>query len=196
MGSHPEIEYTGEIFYRRIPHTDSELHSILRDAKRDALWTCVDVKYNQLSAPLARWMARDEVRVIQLVRRDTLAIYFSGALHTWRGEHPEQAAAGEVPPIRFDRSIYDEQVHEIGAYVERYAPLADLVLYYERLTGGSNVKAMPVEYSTAICDLLGVEHAPMSVDFDKDAPPCFLRHLAGVPLELAQQSARCYLEDL
>jgi len=189
LQSHPAIKYTGEIFCRREPNTADKMHARLSRVSGGGFpWICVDIKYNQITAPIAEWMAEPQVKVIQLIRRNMLAIYFSGQLHTWRGEHPKCAAKGEIPTFQFEPRVYAEQRREIAEHMRRCGRLADLTLSYEDLTGGNNVKRMPDQYSRVICDLLCIEYAPMITDFDKEGPSSFLDHLNGVPRDLIEKS--------
>ena len=156
------------------------------------LLICVDIKYNQITPPLAQYLARSEVKAIQLVRKSPLAHYFSGRLHTWRGENPDRAATGEVPVYRFVPYVYAEQKREVLAFLNRFSWLAGHLVTYEGLTAGEDIRLMPARHSKALCEFLDVEEREMTTDFEKEAPPDYLAHLRGVPPYLARQQ---YVRD-
>jgi len=195
ISSHPKMRYTGEIFCRDIPQTERRMIDQISQWANGAPVVCLDCKYNQISDPIERFLARHDVKVIHLVRRDRLAAYFSGALHTWRGQHPD---ADHVPTLRFILDQYREIEESVQRFLRRFGYLTDLKLYYEDLTYNRDTISLPSRASRMICDLAGVYQHPLTTTYGKEAPVRYLEHLEGVPDNIVDQAieANCYREVL
>ena len=178
VASHPDIKYTGEIFCRHVPSRMSDVRARILRVACGAKVICLDTKYNQISPPLEKFLARHEVKVIHLVRRDRLAAYFSGELHTWRGKHPD---ADEVPTFCFNLDRYRKIEKSVQRRMRRFGYLTDLRLYYEDLTNNQDTVALPVWASRMICDLVGVYNMQMTTSYGKEAPVDYRAHLEAVP---------------
>lgn len=185
LSSHPAFKYTGEIFYKKPARSsDAVQQAIARVAcggRPDVL--CLDFKYNQITRYTMEWMARPEVKVIHLVRRNLLRLYFSGELHTWRGQHPDSQ---DVPTFQFKPEQFDAIRNEIEKYKRRWGWLTDLKLYYEDLTHDRQVDRLPDWASRMICLLAQVPHQPLTTPWEKAAPTDFMSYLDGVPDDLRQ----------
>jgi hypothetical protein len=178
IGSHPDIEYTGELFCRDIPHTERQMIDQIGRVVGDTRVVCLDCKYNQISAPVEAFLARHEVKVIHLVRRDRLAAYFSGELHTWRGEHPD---SGHTPTFDFDLRKYNEIEQSVEWHQRRLGYLTDLKLYYEDLTGNRDTIGLPHWANRMICTLAHVDIRQLTTSHGKEAPVNYRDYLVNVP---------------
>jgi hypothetical protein len=189
IGSCPEIKYVGEIFYYPPVDIQDVVDGIDRVA-HGADVICVDTKYNQITPPLEEYLARPEVKVIHLIRRDRLAAYFSGALHTWRGEGHE---GEEIPIFDFDLSVFNEIEEEVTLHQRRLGYLTNLQLCYEDLTHrGRDTTILPDWASRGICNLAGVDVCSLTTPLGKEAPVHYLCYLAGVPLWLQNLIQEAY----
>lgn len=187
IGSHPQIKYTGEIFCRNVPQSEQQMRQGILRVACGADVICLDIKYNQISPPLEAFLQRYEIKVIHLVRRDRLAAYFSGALHTWCGQHPE---AGEVPTFCFILDQYREIEEEVQAHIRRLGYLTDLKLYYEDLTHNEDTNAVPMWASRMICDLAQVDVRQLFAGYGKEAPADYRKHLEAVPDTIMGESIK------
>jgi len=133
---------------------------------------------------VAALLARDEVKVIHLIRRNVLRLYFSGELHTWRGRNP---GGGEIPVFKFSETRFNATAQRIGGYKRQFGHMADLTVYYEDLTSSQPTYRLPDWAAATICDLAGVERLPLTTDFEKKAPVDFMRYLTGVPERLVRE---------
>jgi len=185
IASHPQIKYTGEIFCRNVPQNEAQMRAGILRVACGAEVICLDCKYNQISPPLEAFLNKPEVKVIHLVRRDRLAAYFSGALQTWRGQHPD---ADHVPTLCFILDQYRAIEEEVERHKHRLGYLTDLKLYYEDLTNNRDTTSMPPWASRMICDLIGVEHKPLTMPPGKEAPVRYLEYLQGVPDNIIDQA--------
>jgi hypothetical protein len=181
LGSHPAIKYTGEIFCRRVPNSWEQLHEwVDRVLGGGFEVVLLDTKYNQISKHVETLLQHNDVKVIELVRENKLRLYFSGVLHTWRGQHPNEP---KIPTFRFMLPQFQEIVAQIERYRERFGYLADVRVYYEALTLDRNTLVLPSNACWELCELLGVEPRPLTLpeSHSKEAPTDYLRHLSGVP---------------
>lgn len=185
IGSHPAMKYTGEIFNgKKRPASSKAMWAGIdrvRGGRPDVL--CLDTKYNQISRPVEELLAQDDVKVVHLVRRNLLRLYFSGELHDWRGEHPGDR---RVPTLRFSNARFNAIVQEIEEYKRRFEHLADLTLYYEDLTGDYPTHQLPDWASQKICELVQVNVMPLTIGTEKEAPRDLFRYLTGVPRRIAE----------
>lgn len=187
LSSHPAIKYTGEIFRGRAPRSPEQLVKWV-DRVRGGGFNVIllDTKYNQISKYVEQMLCSENVKVIEIVRRNKLRLYFSGELHHWRGLHPD---ADVMPTFRFKRAQFNEIHAEIYRHQGRVGYLADMVLYYEDLTSDRNTLALTEAVSWRLCDLLGVERRVLTLpaNHDKEAPTDYLSHLTGVPDQLVRR---------
>jgi len=188
IGSHPAIKYTGEIFWgEKTPLTTGQMWKTLDRVMCGRVEVvCLDTKYNQLSQPVRGLLAQDEVKVIHLIRRNALRLYFSGELHTWRGRNPGNA---EIPVLQFSEARFNSTAQEIERYKLALGYLADVTMYYEDLTSDRPTYQLPDWASEQLCELAGVAYMPMTTDTKKNAPVDFLQHLTGVPERLVREFA-------
>lgn len=178
IGSHPDIKYTGEIFCRNVPNSESEMMKRISRVACGAEVICLDCKYNQISPPLEALLFRYDVKIVHLVRRDRLAAYFSGELHTWHGQHPD---ADHVPTFCFDLDKYREIEESVERYQKRLGYLTDLKLYYEDLTNNQDTIALPYWANVMICTLARVDQRQLVTTYGKEAPVDYRKHLDCVP---------------
>jgi len=184
MATHPEIKYTGEIFRQSVPRHRGEVVARIERVRGGGFPViCLDTKYNQISAAVEAYLAQPEVKVIHLVRRNVLRLYFSGELHTWRAQHRQ---ASQLPVFAFDESRFVRLRDSIERHIQRIGHLADLELYYEDLTGDQDISELPEWAARQICLLCGVDYQPMAVQIRKEAPVDIGTHLAGVPSRIAR----------
>jgi len=193
IASHPDIKYTGEIFSRKPPKSTQEMRNRFSRVSRGAEVICLDTKYNQISPPLEAFLAQHQVKVIHLVRRDRLAAYFSGELHTWRGQHPD---AGELPTFCFLLDQYRAIEEEVEMHKRRLGHLTDLRLYYEDLTNNKDTLVLPERASRMICDLAGVDVRQLTTPSGKEAPVDYMQYLQGVPVNLIGDAIEANSKEL
>jgi len=193
VASHPDMKYTGEIFRGRPPQSTQEVRNGVSRVSGDAEVICLDTKYNQISPPLEAFLHRPEVKVIHLVRRDRLAAYFSGALHTWRGQYPD---ADEVPTFCFLLDQYRAIEEEVERHKHRLGYLTDLRLYYEDLTNNEDTLVLPERASRMICDLAGVDVRQLTAPSGKEAPVDYMQYLQGVPANLIGDAIEANTKEL
>jgi hypothetical protein len=186
--THPMIKYTGEIFGRRMPQSQGEVLAMIDRVRGGGFPViCLDAKYNQISRALEALLAHPEVKVIHLVRRNLLRLYFSGELHSWRSRHPGETA---IPQFRFDGSRFDRLCRVVKKHKERFGYLADLELFYEQLTGNRDIEELPEWASQQICLLAGVDYRPLAARIRKEAPPDIFAHFVGVPKGIVRHYER------
>jgi len=189
IGSHPQIKYVGEIFYHS-PRTMQAIFNGIDRVASGAEVLCLDCKYNQITPPLETFLSQREIKVIHLVRRNRLAAYFSGALHSWRnGGHMGE----EIPVFDFDLDVYGEIEDEVARHQRRLGYLTDLKLYYGDMTGGGcDTLILPDWANEMICRLADVDVQPLITPCGKEAPVNYLDYLAGVPQRLLDQTREAY----
>lgn len=164
--SHPQMHYVSELFHPRKhcghPRTAADVvAAIERYDEPGAAVLCLDTKYNQITPALEEFLRG--VKVIHLVRRDTLRHWFSFKFRTHR-KHPERGA------IAFDRDEYERFLRRVTRLREKLSYLEDLRLVYEDLTGDRQISALPEWASRRICDLAGVDFYPLTTHTKKGAP--------------------------
>jgi len=177
LGSHPDVKYTGEIFCRNVPQTWEQLVKMLDRVVCDECKVVVlDTKYNQINPLMEQLLERPEVTVIHLLRKDLLRLYFSGEVHSWRGQPGNK---DHIPVFKFNDPRYREIVQARRECIEQFSYLEDLRLVYEDLTANQEVPGLPEWASRQICDLLGVEFQMLTTGCRKEAPVDFRKHLEG-----------------
>lgn len=178
LGSHPDIKYTGEIFCRNVPQTHEQAMASIKPVLCGGYTAIVlDTKYNQISRPVRRLLEREDVTVIHLLRRDLLALYFSGELHSYRSRNPNSQ---DIPTFQFDKQRFYSIVEARRMRIAKLSYLADLTLVYEDLTGGGMpITALPEWTGQRLCEALGVPIRQLTTDHQKAAPPDFLEYLEG-----------------
>lgn len=176
--SHPRIKYTGEIFVNRPPGSRAEVLAMIDRVRGGGFPViCLDTKYNQISEALEEFLAQPEVKVIHLIRRNHLRLYFSGELHTWTTTYPGRP----IPIFEFDELRFRDLVSEIESFIQRFRYLADLTFYYEDLTQDRDIEMLPESAARSICKLAGVEYQALPVRVRKDAPTDVAPYLSGIP---------------
>jgi len=159
IGSHPRVKYTGEIFWshKRARDWGDMMTKIERVAGGGFDVILVDVKYNQISAPVETLVAHPEVKVIQIIRRDIRRLYYSGELHTFYGNNPWAKEDRVAMTFRVDPARLEALRRSQAEQVAKWKRFVDMQLFYEDLTGNREVEIMPEKYSQAVCMCLGIE---------------------------------------
>lgn len=186
IGSHPAVKYTGEIFGGgKLPGSEERLKEILGRVMCGGFEVvCLDTKYNQINRYVAALLAQDGVKVVHLIRRNLLRLYFSGELHTWRGQNPGNK---KMPTFQFHPKRFSAIERQIEGYRRRFAYLADVTVYYEELSGNRATRRLPKRTAEMVCGMADVEYMPLTTDHKKRAPVDFLRYLKGVPTQLVEK---------
>jgi len=186
IGSHPDVKYTGEIFCRNVPRDKSRMVAGIERVQCGGFEVvCLDVKYNQISPPVEAILP-DVRAVIHLIRRDRLAHYFSGELHSWRGRNPN-AEKGFVPTFDFSLSHFNALNYRTKWGFDKFRKYETVRLVYEDLTAGRQTDTLPDWASEKICKALGVEFAPLEAGTVKSAPVRYLEYLRNVPPEIVER---------
>lgn len=183
LDSHPEIEYIDEIFDRRRVESEGQLKKILSRFEGKEKFLCLDVKYNQITLPIERFL--QNIKVIHLIRRDIKAMYFSGRLHGFykrklrvKGTTGERVARyqeiaksqKQIPKIPFNQGKFDKWAKGVERGRAKYSYLEDLRFHYEDLTGNKQIKTLPKWASEDICEFLGIEYCSLTTSNIKFSP--------------------------
>ncbi len=168
IGSHPDVKYTGEIFWshKRARDWDDMVAKIDRVSGGGFPLILIDVKYNQITDPVARLLP--QVKVIQIIRRDAERLYYSGELHSFVGDHPGAATTGRRFRVDWKRFHAIKDAQDRG--VNKWARVAGLVLHYEDITQNRQTNIMPGEYSRQVCEFLGIELRSLTTGTLKEGP--------------------------
>jgi hypothetical protein len=175
VNSHPDAVCPVEPFYRNPVNTFVDLkHWMKQFDGIDEKAVLIDVKYDQITAPVRRLMGK--APVLHLVREDLKRIYFSILLRHWdhhiaTPEEKRRWKAGEhTPKMPFDEARFNRFAERVRAARARYAPYVDETLTYEALTGNQEIHELPVWASEKLCRFLEVEVRPLTAGFKKLAP--------------------------
>ena len=182
IDTHPHITFTSELFHRNregVPDTADELERALQGTRprtrngpsrpylSDKV-ACLDVKYNQVTSAVEDLLRR--IPVIHLVRTDHMRHWYSFQLRIWWQSHPEYRQRRELPAsLPFDANQYDAFVTRLTNHQERLRYLADLTLYYEKITDNKQITELPDRVTEQICTLAGVEYCRLTVSALKSA---------------------------
>ena len=178
IGSHPQMKYTGEIFCRNVPQTVEQMNKTLGKVVCGG-WSVIvlDVKYNQISEPVEHLLS--QIKVVHLLRKDLLRLYFSGELHSYYNRSPEAKKQREIPAFQFDEARYWDIVLARQQWIRRFSWLEDLRLCYEDLTGNRQIAQLPEWAGRQICALARVEYRPLTTTWTKNAPADITPFLEG-----------------
>jgi hypothetical protein len=173
VNSHPYALCPPEPLFHQALASDAEMQSFLAQYNDvDEHVVLIDIKYNQITDPVERWL--EGQRVLHLIRRDRRRQFFSRELRRWMAEHkgedhgyypPEHA-----PQIRFDQAEYDLFYREVEQNIAYFTLLETTRLYYEDLTDNQPVEVLPAWAGRILCALLAVPYRPLTARGKKDAP--------------------------
>jgi len=174
VNSHPDAVCPIEWFYRQRP-TENELAAALAEfralGKHGVL---VDVKYEQCSDAIEKWVRAESVPVLHLVRRDIEAMWFSHCLRREMTMHPEletqHAEPNDWPALAWDLEGFLNYRDMVLAYREQFEPLETVRIYYEDLTGNRPTTALPRWAARVLCAILDVRDRRLVASGKKEAP--------------------------